>query len=1084
MLDGTSREAPVGSATRPLEELHAMASSIPHPCLHAGLDPRHGFLPPRLRVERLREDAGEHAWAAVPTVPLFADLAGERVCVRPPRVRLAHDGRALHVRVEVDDPTPVVRRDTPPGHPNFWRQDHVEVRLAPDPTADLDQSQFILTADGRLAANRNGGPIPQAEALRAGGRRTDTGWRAWMGIPFEVVGCGAPRFPWTLRGLVALCRWSGVAPDIVCMTPAVLGFSHSERFAELLLSNEVNAVRLDGVTFAAGPLRSGPQPVQLQVLRTAGRDGDGTLKVLCETGATATPDASEWRTARWELPVKPGGSLSPVPARATVELSLQRPRYTRFGVWWNAPDGSVRELGAVTLRAAPSPLPENAGKRGHPSLFFDAEGMRALREKAQRAFYIPLTQGWRKPFPENGDDPLPDPDDVRVFNITRSCLHWFRVAKETMLRDGAGGKRPAAARIWSLLPPEAQAAFRDVAASVVPSEDQFAVLLPAMNALLRKRDLYEPTAFAEVRLPAVALESLERGWDALSDFERARLNRALLQSAIECFGAFQLGLVRDAGDCAGPWLLSGDARWIGRATRRLEIADRCMIPGPQTHLHEGMLGAQLAFAYDLFFPHLTHTQRNVWRRVMARFLQLYLDTARASAWTVTTIANANPVGNGGSGLLALALLDDFPSAAREARDHARRNVRVWLDYCTGADGGNTEGAQYWQYGLENFLLFAVALERLLGHDDGLLAHPSVRRSMAMLHSGLTNDGALHGVNDTVPMPIGATTAWFMASRYGDRFGQWYGDHAVRWLAARQAAGKPIAYPPDPLRTLLFRAEVPEASEAPPLPTAVWLRDVQVATLRSAPRWDATLVAGLKGSRPPYTHHNQADTGSLWLDVRGERLLIDPGYYKPAGSDHGLPVVGGRSPVVPAAFVGRILRCEEAGELRVAVCDSSAAYGVEGWRVVRHLVLAGSRALVVLDDIVAEEDGKPAEVESLFQCGGPVRSAGAGAVRVQGREASLRLRFHAPHGGSLVTLHPERNLHDSHWGYHFADCRWFPVSVRYRAAGPLVAILADETDASVGPWRVRRTEDRITVTLGSSFRIPFRRTSDGWHVELD
>lgn len=904
-----------------------------------------------------------------------------------------------------------------------------------------------------------------------------------MEVPFSVLGVELPSFPWTVRGLVAVCRWGREVPDIVCMTPAVLGFNHAERFAELVFAESRSAVCLEGVALAEGPLKCGPQTVGLRVLRLPGAMDKGTLRVLCQEGATEMPwepKGLDWRTARWVTP----HSDVPPPCRdsSELELSLRRPGYTRFGVWWESPDGVIQDLGAVTLRAAPAPLPTTSGKRGHPALFFDSEGLHSLRDRANRPFFGSLTKGWSKPFPEEGDVGLPDPGDIAVFDITRSCMNWFRVAKETMLRDGAGGKRPAAVRIWNLLPPEAQAAFRGIVETVVPTEGHFAVLLPAMNALLRRRDLFDPVAFASVRLPAVARESLARGILALSGYELARFNRALLQSSIECLGAFQLELVHEAGACAGPWLLSGDDRWIGRATRRLELADRCMIPGPQTHLHEGMLGAQLAVAYDLFHPHLDEVQRGIWVRVMARFLRLYLDTARASAWTVTAIANANPVGNGGSGLLALALLDDFPAEAREALDHARRNVWIWLDYCAGSDGGNTEGAQYWQYGMENFLSFAMALERCLGHDDGLLAHPSVRNSMAMLHAGLTNDGALHGVNDTVPMPIGATTAWFMASRYGDSFGQWYGDHSVRWLAARQAAGKPVAYVPDPLRTLLFRADVSESFKAPPLPTSVWLRDVQVATLRSESCWDATLVAGLKGSRPPYTHHNQADTGSFWLDMRGERLLIDPGYYKPAADHHSLPVVGGRSPREPSAYVGRILRCETLGEFRVAVCDSSAAYGVEGWRVVRHLVMAGSRALVVFDDIQAEEGGVPVEVESLFQCGGPVRRSGTRAVLVEGEKARLRLRFHAGTGGCTVTSHPERNLHDSHWGYHFADCRWFPVSVRYRADGPLVTVLEDGM-ASPDACKVRRTRDGIAVALEAVGTVLFRSLETGWRAEL-
>jgi hypothetical protein len=75
-------------------------------------------------------------------------------------------------------------------------------------------------------------------------------------------------------------------------------------------------------------------------------------------------------------------------------------------------------------------------------------------------------------------------------------------------------------------------------------------------------------------------------------------------------------------------------------------------------------------------------------------------------------------------------------------------------------------------------------------------------------------------------------------------------------------------------------EQPEA-----LPEAYALHSIEYGILRSGPQWDCALTAGLKGSRPPYTHHNQSDTGSFSMEVRGRRLLIDPGYYKPEPSHH-------------------------------------------------------------------------------------------------------------------------------------------------------------------------------------------------------
>jgi hypothetical protein len=52
-----------------------------------------------------------------------------------------------------------------------------------------------------------------------------------------------------------------------------------------------------------------------------------------------------------------------------------------------------------------------------------------------------------------------------------------------------------------------------------------------------------------------------------------------------------------------------------------------------------------------------------------------------------------------------------------------------LDYANGADGGNTEGPQYWQYGMENFLRFAVALDATVSYDG--VARPAASTMAAV-----------------------------------------------------------------------------------------------------------------------------------------------------------------------------------------------------------------------------------------------------------------------------------------------------------------------------------------------------------------
>lgn len=906
----------------------------------SAVDPRHGFLPPRYDVGRWRG-----RWDEVPAVPLLTDPFGEHVRQPGARIQLAFEPGALRVRAVVPETRVTVRPELPLEPSQFWRQDHLELRL--------EDRQIQIAPDGRS---------PQT---RARGRVTRTGWSIEARVP--VSGLRAGR---VLRGLVALVRWADGYPEIAVSTPAVLGFGQVERHGEFRLVGRVGPTRFDPATFRPDP-------------------------------------------------------------------PLQRPRYTRYEV----------PGGAVTLRAPVAPLEVRADR--HPYLWFDDAGVSAYRRKLRQPFFREARAVWR---------PRADDEDERALEVRwefdEHSMNWFRVARESLVPPRTAAQR----RIWELLPAEAQAAWRDVARTVTPTKEQLAVIVPALNGLLPRRDLYDAAAFAGVALPPEGQRLVRR----CTARELPKRNRILIQSAIECCHKFKVDLAARIGRYLGLWLASGEDRWIRWATRTASVAAEAMIPEAQFHLHEGNTAPLVALAYDAFYPKLSAAERRVWQRLLMKFLTLYLDTARQRAWTVTTIANANAVGNAGGGFVALALWREQPRVARAALDQARTLIWNWVDWCAGADGGNTEGAQYWAYGMESFLRFVLLLEKVTGSHDGLLDQPAVRQAMNMVRVGLTNDGAMSGVNDTIPMPVGGEVAWALAGRLGDRLGLWYGDHAWRWYHRQRRE----PYRASALWGVLFRPELPEAREQPePLPVALALRSVETGILRSGTNWDCDWVVGWKGSRPPFTHHNQADTGSFWLDYRGARLVMDPGYYKPRATDHSLPVIEGVAPEVPTTHTGAVVACRD-GYL---VGDSTAAYRGAARRVVRHLVMAGNDGVVLLDDIVAR-----GEVLTQFQVGAPVR------LRADGRGARIgpvRLTVVEPRGLRLRVLR-ERSLHDTHWGYHFSRCRWFPVMGSYRtsARAPLVAVF------STKPVQCRRRRGSVAIKFSSGCMVRFALRNGAWWLE--
>ena len=61
--------------------------------------------------------------------------------------------------------------------------------------------------------------------------------------------------------------------------------------------------------------------------------------------------------------------------------------------------------------------------------------------------------------------------------------------------------------------------------------------------------------------------------------------------------------------------------------------------------------------------------------------------------------------------------------------------------------------------------------------------------------------------------------------YGDAFGLWYGDHCSRTYRRMVGAGRDVPYHRPGFHALLYRPDVPEATEQPPLPTCLVLGDI-------------------------------------------------------------------------------------------------------------------------------------------------------------------------------------------------------------------------------------------------------------------
>jgi len=1055
--------------------------------------------PPETRASR-------DQWQAVAAIPLLTDPFGEQAKAPGVRLRMAHDGKHILLHAWVPQPDPVRRADLPPESGRFWMQDHLELRFLPDPEAPANQIQIIIASDGQTWDDQGWWEGDQPTDVEAW--QSDEGWGVLVTVPMQRLGLEPPaphEQPRRLMGLLAYTNWRQNHPDIAVATPAPMGFGQAERFMQWFVhpapaagSDPASAqppaeagpihppVVVESIAFDQPDLQPGSNTARVQLRNVTSRRSAGRLLITRRT------DAAGHTQAR---PI----ALEPGLHTLELDVPLQRPAMTRLELRFATP-ARTWQLGAATMRAGVPAVDLAAHDLSRPYLLLDQPMLEELETKLQRPIFRTLLgvegldQQGEDAFVARHEKQLERLEAIDAPRFTAAQLD-ARAARRILgqLRK-AREQTPRSSGIAWLASRLTDADWQAFGEADNPDDDQRAALAAALNRLLEQPDLYAaaPEAFADEQLSEGERRQLMTA-PKMDELRRILHHRALVQETFRNHAVprSEPRIPRDMKRLLQRWVVTRDPRLVELAHRYAVALERLTLPEREIHLHSGASAAALAIVYDTFHPYLTAAQREVWQSGLGRYLHTYRRSAERWSWTTTNLANTNALTNGGGGLLALALLGEHPDAQPSLR-LARKYIWSFLDYSHGPDGANTEGAQYWHYGTENFVRFAFALERALGHDDGLLSDPAMVHMMNMVRLGMSNDGGLHGVNDTIPVAVGGHLGWFAAGRYDDELGLWYGDHALRHANQRREAGQKTPYAPEGLWAAIFRPDVPPRHDAPPLPQAIVLPSVQVATVRSDPTPQAAWVVGVKGARKHFTHHNQPDVGAFFAHLRGDRLLLDPGYFRDAPSDHCLPLIDGQGPRPGRWFEGRVHQCLVADDLRVLCVDSTRAYGQAARRVRRWFVLVGEEGLVMLDDLVAAADA-PGQATAQFQAGGPTTSLTPGTLRIEGNHAVMDLRVFPPAGGDgdqplQMTLHEHKPW--PRWGYEFSEARHFPVTLDYRLreTRPLVAVALDATDhaadepegSPAADVRVEREgDDRITVRMPSGREIHFVRLTHGW-----
>jgi hypothetical protein len=529
------------------------------------------------------------------------------------------------------------------------------------------------------------------------------------------------------------------------------------------------------------------------------------------------------------------------------------------------------------------------------------------------------------------------------------------------------------------------------------------------------------------------------------------------------------------------FLLTGDARYRDTAVALLDDALtswRIWVDTahqPPYDLMTGENALTVGLVYDWLSRHLTEAERTRLRAgAERRALQPYLDAverAKPMGWH-SARHNWNTVCNGGATVLALALLDESPLAARVLEKAAPAMAPYWAHL--GEDGAWDEGTGYWTYGHRYGLIAAEALRRA-GRDEGraVFAHPGVARTgyfPMVFNPGRTLSASFGDSGGRASDPV----FYLLAREYANPDFAWFQDRAT----LRPVEGE--GWPGEALALVWRGAGEP------------WLPESRQAF---APRLDPTQVfpsigwAMLADRQPDPTRFVAFKNGSLaanhtHLDLNhvsvglGDAMILRElnsrpypadyfgparyGYYELSTAGHNTVLVGGRGQV--HGRQGR-LSAPEIGPHHVALVGTAdGAYEIETPHARRHIVFVDARYWLILDEIATAADHA---IETRWHTYGNVETRADGWIV---RDGDAAIAVLVPQAG--VTRAIDR---PTGWIREVTVLRTMAPAARAHAIVTVLAPMAGEAPPPLVQWRA--AAGTIDVTVGRD-RLRFERRARG------
>ena len=371
----------------------------------------------------------------------------------------------------------------------------------------------------------------------------------------------------------------------------------------------------------------------------------------------------------------------------------------------------------------------------------------------------------------------------------------------------------------------------------------------------------------------------------------------------------------------------------------------------------------IAIGWDMFYYELSQAQRDkitrtIEQKVFAPYLEAHAkhneaggfftdSRGRKTYWTQCYF-NWNHWVNGDIGLMGLSMYDDH-SDAKAVVESARASLKyTHAEHNQGATecGGWDEGTMYWGTAFNHSTSFYIALEQVLGKDDGYFDLPGIKMTTQYPLDFTGPDGKWIPFSDCNNRAVidPGSQSYYLAKRFRRTIDMAYPENYVDNF-------HPLPY------AVLYRPPGPKV----PLPQKKkisWYKDIHWAVLKNGP----TELAFKGGDLT--SNHGQNDLNSMVVYVGDQMMLSDPGYGTRDTKSHNTLLLNNQgqerrsngSNRAGGGYSNSVCEIEWCGETEngdaYLIGNASDCYsGIKVFR--RHVIVTEKGVVIVMDEIAAQ-----------------------------------------------------------------------------------------------------------------------------------